>query len=180
MIDQTNPHGQQAQTGWPFAASPRGPFGVSPRGPFAISPRGPFGVSPRGPFAISPRGPFGVSPTGTAPAQAVAFDPFNWLPEPIRRAVMKELLKATPQRATDIFYEDDDTIFVMRQGVQYRLSTPVSQVWRRLGQSSLREILEEVAAELKIEDASELHRTVLQALLSADAAGLIHFYPEDS
>ncbi|WP_376783089.1 hypothetical protein, partial [Rhodospirillum rubrum] len=164
----------------PFAVSPRGPFAVSPRGPFAVSPRGPFAVSPRGPFAVSPRGPFAVSPTGSAPAeQAGPADPFQGLPEPVRRAALREVLNARPQRATDIFYEDSDLVYAMRNGIQYVLSSPVSQVWRRLGDDTLEAILDAVAEELNLEDASALHGEVVRALLAAEAAGLLVLYPKE-
>jgi hypothetical protein len=66
----------------------------------------------------------------------------------------------------------------MRQGIQYRLTTPLSQVWQRLGQRSLGEIIDEIASALNIDDQAELHRMLLPVLLSADAAGLLKLYPK--
>ena len=68
----------------------------------------------------------------------------------------------------------------MRQGVHYRLSSPVSHVWQQLGENTLGNILDKVATELNVEDAAAFRHTVLQAMLSANAAGLICLYPEDS
>lgn len=116
---------------------------------------------------------------GPAAGEQQPVDILGWLQGPLRRAVLAELMKATPQRATDIFYEDDDTIYAMRKGVQYAMVPPASLVWKRLGQETVGNVIDQIAAELKIKDPTELRTLVLNFLFAADQAGLVMLYGKE-
>jgi len=168
-----------------FAYSDRGPFAVTPhfaysdRGPFAVTPRyaysdrGPFAVMPR--YAYSDRGPFAVTPSGGRGPEGGGF---LGLPAKVRRVVLDALCGMSPQRATDIFYEDDDKVFVMREGVQYYLSPPASTVWKLLGKRTLGDIVEEAAKRLEAKDRDQLLLAICEFVLAANQRGLVILDPE--
>jgi hypothetical protein len=182
-----------------MAYSDRGPFAVTPRmaysdrGPFAVTPRmaysdrGPFAVTPRmaysdrGPFAVTPRmaysdrGPFAVTPSFN---RVAGLGGLMGLPEKLQRAALEALSKFSPQRATDIFYEDDDRVFVMREGLQYQLTPPASTVWNLLGKRVLNDVVDEVAKKLKVKHRDHLLLEIGEFLLAASGQGLVVLDPE--
>ena len=126
-------------------------------------------------FAYSDRGPFAVTPTPGRPAGGGGV---LGLPEKLGRAALEALGRLSPQRATDIFYEDDDKVFVMRDGIQYSLTPPASTVWRALGKRVLSDIVEEAATQLGAKDQNQLWFAVGEFLLAASHHGLVILDPE--
>jgi len=163
-----------------FAASPRAGFAASPRAGFAASPRAGFAASPRAGFAASPRAGFAASPSSFAPAEGEAhFDVIPGLNQHLQDVVISEVLKSKPQRSTDIFYEDDGHIFLMRNGMQYVLTPPASLVWAALDKrTTVQSILKNVAEQMGGPDMKELALFCVAFLLSAERAGLVELYPE--
>jgi hypothetical protein len=173
-----------------FAASPRGPFAVTPS--FAASPRGPFAITPS--FAASPRGPFAVTP-GFAASSSGPFDALSsgtggtgggvgqtsigGLPEQLQRIIADAILQAKPERATDIFYEDEANVFIMRQGQQFHLRQPESIIWTELGTGTTSEIIDRVAKKLESERNETIEKIVLNFLLAGEQAKLLVLFPAE-
>jgi hypothetical protein len=186
-----------------FAASPRGPFAVtpsfaaSPRGPFAVtpsfaaSPRGPFAMtpsfaaSPRGPFAVtpsfaaSPGGPFAVTPWGPMAVSAQQIPMMGGMPAELRKVMIDTLMATSPQRATDIFYEDDQTVYIMRQGQQYQLKVPDSMFWAELGNGTASEMLGRVAEKMGRERDEAMEMAFVNFLLAGEQVALLSLYPQE-
>jgi hypothetical protein len=103
---------------------------------------------------------------------------FFALPEPLREGAYTELAKATPQRSTDIFYEDDERVFAIRQGIQFMLTPPASIVWKKMGTLTVAGLIEAVRDELKATNLDEIRMSVIDFLLNAGQYGLVVLFPQ--
>jgi hypothetical protein len=158
------------------ATSPRAGFAVTPQ--YTTNPPANFAVMPPQ-HATSPQAGFAMTPQ-----RATDVVPINWalavsaIPERLREVVYKELGSTVPQRATDIFYQDGDEVYVMRTGVQYRLTPPASQVWLKLGENTIEDIINIMAGEVSTSDRDKLRSAVFAFLLNSAQNDLVILYPK--
>lgn len=117
-------------------------------------------------------GPAAVGPPNSA-ASLLSFPP------KLQEVVSKAILKAKPQRATDIWYEDKTTgkVLVMRQGFEWQLNETASELWLRAGEQ-VQDVVQDLCKKSPDSDPHEIQLLVAEFLLQASSYGLLELFPE--
>ena len=110
------------------------------------------------------------------PHNAASLLPF---PTQLQEVVSKAILKAKPQRATDIWYEDKVTgrVLVMRHGFEWRLNETASELWLRAG-DQVQDVVQDLCKKWPDCSPDEIKLLVAEFLLQAHSYGLLELYPE--
>jgi hypothetical protein len=101
------------------------------------------------------------------------------LPEPLQKLLIDAIMAAKPERATDIFYEDERSVYVMRQGVQFRLTPPESYIWTELGKGTTSDIIDRVAKRMNIERDRAFDAVAVNFLLGSEHAQIVTLFPPE-
>lgn len=102
-------------------------------------------------------------------------------PSELQQVIKAAVLKAIPQRATDIWYQDKVTgnVFVMRHSLQWQLNETASFLWLLLNDGrSVETIVGELCKKYPDDDSQEIEFMTVEFLLHASSHGLIDFSPE--
>ncbi len=105
--------------------------------------------------------------------------PLGALPRELQRLITDSIMEARPERATDIFFEDDQTVYIMRQGQQFQLRPPDSYIWKELGSGTTTEIVHRIAEKTQSEPNEHMQHQVIHFLLAAEEARLIVLFPAE-
>jgi Coenzyme PQQ synthesis protein D (PqqD) len=100
-------------------------------------------------------------------------------PARLQEVLIEAVMSAEPQRATDIWYEDESnkTVFVMRHGLNWQLNETASMLWERLD-GPAKGIVEGLCEEYPSADRDEVRFSVAEFLLNAESHGLIELFPD--
>jgi hypothetical protein len=121
-------------------------------------------------MAVEALGMGAMPPSGHPPS-------LTGLPDPLKAVVIGEVLKTSPRRSTDLWYEDGyGRLFVLRGGIQWELNATGAFVWKELEEGA-QSVLDSLIAEHPDDDEDEIKTAVVEFLLQADYFGLLELYP---
>lgn len=100
-------------------------------------------------------------------------------PAKLQQVIIGAVLETTPQRATDIWQENESTgeTCVMRHGMHWQLNATAAMLWARMGEC-MADVVKDFCAKFPDSDAEEIKFWAVEFLLNASSSGLVELFPE--